>query len=156
LIIRFKLADRTGLLKPLVNLAQNAVKRANFSEKIDFVVPVPLHWRKRFKRGFNQSALIAKELKFSDGVLNTDLVRIRHTEEQSLLSAHARLKNIKGAFAVRKNHNLTGKNICLVDDIKTTGATLNECAKVLKEAGAGKVFAFVLAVAGQKEFGGGD
>jgi len=156
LIIKFKLADKTGLLKPLANLAQGAIERTNFSGQIDFVVPVPLHWRKRFKRGFNQAALIARELRLPDAKLNTDLVRIRYTEEQSSLSAHARMKNIKGAFAVRKNHNLVGKNICLVDDIKTTGATLNESAKVLKEAGADKVFAFVLAVAGQKDNNAGD
>ena len=57
--------------------------------------------------------------------------------------------NVAGAFAVRRRHNFTGRRICLVDDIKTTGATLNECAKVLKEAGASEVFALVLAVTGQ-------
>jgi predicted amidophosphoribosyltransferase len=62
----------------------------------------------------------------------------------------ARTKNVAGAFAVRQGHKFKGTKICLVDDIKTTGATLNECAKTLKEAGASKVFALVLAVAGQK------
>jgi predicted amidophosphoribosyltransferase len=56
---------------------------------------------------------------------------------------------VAGAFAVRRGHRFAGRNICLVDDIKTTGATLNECAKTLKETGAAKVFAVVLAVAGQ-------
>ena len=67
-----------------------------------------------------------------------------------MASPSARARNVAGAFAVRYGHKLTGKKICLVDDIKTTGATLNECAKTLKEAGAEKVFALVLAVAGQK------
>jgi predicted amidophosphoribosyltransferase len=58
-------------------------------------------------------------------------------------------KNVAGAFAVRKNHNFKGKKICLVDDIKTTGATLNECAKILNQAGAKRIYAMVLAVAGQ-------
>jgi competence protein ComFC len=61
----------------------------------------------------------------------------------------ARLKNVKGAFAVRYLHPFEGCRVCLVDDIKTTNATLNECAKMLKEAGASKVFALVLSVAGQ-------
>ena len=61
----------------------------------------------------------------------------------------ARARNVAGAFAVRKNHNFAGRRICLVDDVKTTGATLNECAKVLKQAGAARVFALVVAVAGQ-------
>ena len=66
-----------------------------------------------------------------------------------MASAAARAKNVAGAFAVRRRHQFTGKKICLVDDIKTTGATLNECAKTLKETGASEVFALVLAVAGQ-------
>jgi len=61
----------------------------------------------------------------------------------------ARARNVAGAFAVRRRHQFTGRKVCLVDDIKTTGATLNECAKTLKERGASKVYALVLAVAGQ-------
>jgi predicted amidophosphoribosyltransferase len=66
-----------------------------------------------------------------------------------MASPAARARNVAGAFAVRRGHNFSRRAICLVDDIKTTGATLNECAKTLKEAGASKVFALVLAVAGQ-------
>jgi predicted amidophosphoribosyltransferase len=64
-------------------------------------------------------------------------------------SAHARAANVAGAFAARHRHRLSGRTVCLVDDVKTTGATLNECAKILKSAGASKVYALVLAVAGQ-------
>jgi len=67
-----------------------------------------------------------------------------------MTSPTARARNVAGAFAVRNRHNFIGRKICLVDDIKTTGATLNECAKTLKNAGAAKVFSLVLAVAGQK------
>jgi ComF family protein len=154
LIIKFKLSDRTYLLGPLLNLAQDAISRSAFPESADYIVPVPLHWRRRFQRGFNQSALIAKSLNFGKARFNADLVRIRYTKEQTLLTAAARRKNVRGAFAVRKGHNFKGKNICLIDDVKTTGATLNECAEVLKQAGAEKVFAFVLAVAGQDGFNG--
>ena len=66
-----------------------------------------------------------------------------------MVSPAARARNVAGAFAVRYGHKFTGRVVCLVDDVKTTGATLNECAKTLKEAGASKVFALVLAVAGQ-------
>jgi len=62
----------------------------------------------------------------------------------------ARDRNVAGAFAVREDHPFAGKTVCLIDDIKTTGATLNECARTLKAAGASKVYALVLAVAGQK------
>jgi len=67
-----------------------------------------------------------------------------------MTSPAARAKNVSGAFAIRNGRKLEGKKVCLIDDIKTTGATLNECAKILKEAGVSKVFALVLAVAGQK------
>ena len=67
-----------------------------------------------------------------------------------MVSDAARARNVAGAFAVRRGHRFAGRAVCLVDDIKTTGATLNECAKTLKEAGASQVFALVLAVAGQK------
>ena len=66
-----------------------------------------------------------------------------------MVSAAARARNVAGAFAVRYGHGFAGAKICLVDDIKTTGATLNECARTLKEAGASRVFGLVLAVAGQ-------
>lgn len=151
LIVKFKLADRTHLLPVLADFARNAIYKAEFFNSVDFVVPVPQHWRRRFQRGFNQSALIAKSLRLGDARFNTDVVKIRHTKDQTALTFAARKKNLRGAFAVRKGHNFKGKNVCLVDDVKTTGATLDECAKVLKDAGAQKVFAFVLAVAGQKE-----
>jgi predicted amidophosphoribosyltransferase len=66
-----------------------------------------------------------------------------------MTSPAARARNVADAFAVRRGHNFAGRKVCLIDDIKTTGATLNECAKILKEVGASKVFALVLAVAGQ-------
>ena len=66
-----------------------------------------------------------------------------------MTSPAARARNVAGAFAVRYGHKFAGRKICLIDDIKTTGATLNECAKTMKEAGAAKVYALVLAVAGQ-------
>ncbi len=151
MIVKFKLNDRTHLLPVLADFAKNAIYKADFFQSVDFVVPVPQHWRRRFQRGFNQSALIAKSLKLDNTRFNTDVVKIRHTKDQVGLTFAARKKNLRDAFAVRKGHDFNGKNICLVDDVKTTGATLDECAKVLKDAGARKVFAFVLAVAGQNE-----
>lgn len=151
MIIAFKLSGRTNLLEPLSSLAAGALERAEFLNETDFIVPVPLHWIRRFKRGFNQSFLIAKKISpiFADARLNTDLVRIKNTVRQSSLTMAARHKNLNGAFAVRKDNSFAGKNICLIDDIKTTGATLNECARTLKAAGAAKVFALTLAVAAQ-------
>ncbi len=142
--------DKTELASIMVWLANTALQTSTFFNDIDFFVPVPLHWRKRLRRGYNHSYLVARGLKHPAARVNTDLVRIRNTKEQpTMMTVTARAKNVAGAFAVRYRHPFAGKNICLVDDIKTTGATLNECAKTLKEAGASKVFALVLSVAGQ-------
>jgi ComF family protein len=149
LIVQFKLADQTALLPMLSDFSQKALSRSSFVGEIDYFVPVPMHWTREFYRGFNQSHLIAKKLNFPNAKINNDLVRIRRTKSQTAVTISERQKNLLNAFAVRQNHKFSGKNICLIDDVKTTGATLNECAKVLKQAGAVKVFAFVLAVAGQ-------
>jgi len=144
-------SSRSELDSVLGFLAEGALAGGGLGGEIDFFVPVPLHWRRRLLRGYNQSMLLAKMLKASKGKINTELVRIRHTKRQPMTaSAAQRRANVAGAFAVRRGHKFAGHNICLVDDIKTTGATLNECARVLKHAGASKVFALVLAVAGQQ------
>jgi ComF family protein len=149
MILAFK-NGRTELDRVLNFLANSALQGGGFINDIDFFVPVPLHWSRRLVRGYNQSLVLAKKLKHPAARINTDLVRIRRTKTQPLMaSTAARIRNVAGAFAVRHGHNFTGRNICLVDDIKTTGATLNECTKTLKQAGASKVFALVLAVAGQ-------
>lgn len=149
MILSFK-NGRTELDKTLGFLANSALAGSGFIKEIEFFVPVPLHWTRRIFRGYNQAHIIAKKLKYTAAKINTDLVRIRRTKMQpAMASAAARARNVAGAFAVRCGHSFAGRNICLVDDIKTTGATLNECARVLKDAGAAKVFALVLAVAGQ-------
>jgi ComF family protein len=151
MILLFK-NDKTELNAMLSFLANSALGGSGFYEGIDYFVPVPLHWRRRFSRGYNQSLVLAKKLKHSRAEVNTDLVRVRYTKAQpEMPTAFQRAKNVAGAFGIRRGHKFGGRNICLVDDIKTTGATLNECARTLKEAGAVKVFAVVLAVAGQGE-----
>ena len=149
MILDFK-KGRTELDSTLGFLANSALQGNSFYDDIEFLVPVPLHWSRRLARGYNQSLVLAKRLEHPTAKIRTDLVRIRRTKSQPLMaSPAARAKNVAGAFAVRYGHSFNGRKVCLVDDIKTTGATLNECAKTLKEAGALKVFALVLAVAGQ-------
>lgn len=150
MILAFK-NGKTELDSTLGFLADSALQGSGFYREIDFFVPVPLHWTRRLTRGYNQSKIVAEKLNHPTAKINTELVRIRKTKMQpTMASPAARAKNVAGAFAVRYRHKLSGKKICLIDDIKTTGATLNECTRTLKEAGASKVFALVLAVAGQK------
>ena len=149
MILSFK-NGQTELDSVLGFLADSALQGGSFYNDIEFFVPVPLHWSRRLARGYNQSQVLARRLKHASAKISTSLVRVRRTRSQpTMASPAARAKNVAGAFAVRYGHQFTGRALCLVDDIKTTGATLNECAKILKQAGASKVFALVLAVAGQ-------
>jgi ComF family protein len=142
-----KFSESTEWAEPLAMMLRNVAMSVNITKGIHTVVPVPLHWRRRLQRGFNQSFLLARKLRLSGVPISTDLVRIRHTQQQWDLNPAQRRKNVKGAFAVRKGHHFEGKRIALVDDITTSGATLNECAKTLKASGAEKVIAFVVATA---------
>lgn len=149
MILSLKFHDRTELDRHLCALADAALQGSIFKDQIDFLVPVPLHWARRLKRGFNQAVIIARGLKHPSAVINTDLVRIRYTKRQWNLTPAKRKRNVAGAFAVRRDHQFFDSTVCLVDDITTSRATLNECAKTLKQVGAKKVFALVLAVAMQ-------
>jgi ComF family protein len=113
---------------------------------VDMAVAVPLYLAKEKQRGFNQAELIFKNfLQAADIPLTRQLVRLRATVSMYQLSEQERRQNLKNAFAVTAAKAVTGKNILLVDDILTTGETLHECAKVLKAAGAGTIYALVLA-----------
>jgi len=115
------------------------------------VVPVPLHARKLRQRGFNQSELIARaglKLKAADHKYELNakvLERRRETKSQIGLSRHQRRENIRGAFVVAKPGEVIGRKVLLVDDVFTTGTTVSECARVLRRAGASKVYVATVA-----------
>jgi ComF family protein len=127
-------------------MSEYAERNMNFTD-VDLFVPVPLHPVKLRERQFNQSELIALHLakRFNKRLENKWVKRIRYTPQQTGLSREQRLRNIKGAFLVRQDADFKDKTVMLVDDVMTTGATLHECAKAVKSAGAKKVFAFTLA-----------
>lgn len=112
-------------------------------------VPVPLHAGKRRQRGFNQAELIARSaLKHEPSrrfELEPVLDRTRETESQIGLSRHQRRENLRGAFAVNRPEEVRGREILLVDDVFTTGTTVSECARVLRRAGATKVYVATVA-----------
>jgi ComF family protein len=113
------------------------------------VIPVPLHHLKKAERGFNQSYYIAKgfcsEIRLP---LKTNLLkRKKFTESQTSLTLAERASNIHGAFSAREDKFIRGKNILLLDDVITTGATISECGRVLLEKGAGKIYAVSIAIA---------
>ena len=116
---------------------------------VDAVVPVPLHPRRLAKRGYNQSGLLATEFARRIGRIcdETSFSRIRDTEHQSRSNAEERRKNLKGAFRVVEPAFIRGRTIVLIDDVMTTGSTVEECSRALYAAGAYKVIPFVLAKA---------
>jgi ComF family protein len=116
---------------------------------IDVVVPVPLHWMRRRERGFNQSKLIADYLgtRVNLPVQAGALRRVKRTRDQTGLNAQARIDNMKGAFRIGNASDIEGRRVLLVDDVITTGATLNEAAGVLRRGGCRNVFAAVIAMA---------
>lgn len=114
---------------------------------IDLVMPVPLHTKRLRQRGFNQSLLLAYGISraYGQDLSFDNLQRVRFTTPQVRLSGAERIANVSGAFRLRRPGEVAGRPVLLVDDVYTTGATVNECARVLKEAGADRVLVLTLA-----------
>ncbi len=147
LISQFKFRGVARLAKPLGTLlAEYRDPEFPFSE-FDLLVSVPLHLQRLRERGFNQSLLLARRIAqiHSLPLDATALQRIRHTQPQTELSGPERKKNIRQAFAVKRTTSISGKRILLIDDVFTTGATVQECAQTLLKAGAKQVDVLTLA-----------
>jgi ComF family protein len=144
-IVRLKYAGRTEHVKVLA--AMLATAALGYAGRVDRVLPVPLHPSRLRARGFNQSALLASEVARVLGVpLDVhSLVRVRATAEQAGLSRQARSHNLDGAFAVRGRARVD--RVLVIDDVRTTGATLAAAAAALTESGCSAVHTFALASA---------
>lgn len=147
-IHQFKYAGKSHLAQSLGPLLTSFARR--WMNKTDgyLMMPVPLHPRKLRERGFNQSLLLAR---YAAPLLGTELDflslrRIRYTQPQTGLKSEERRKNVRKAFEITDKKALKGRTIFLVDDVTTTGNTLNECARILKRAGSKEVFCLVLAM----------
>lgn len=117
----------------------------------DIIAPVPMHPRRLFSRRYNQAAILAREIAKTSGHRYEPILinRIRHTESQAgLTSRDQRRRNLAGAFAAspRQQQRIAGRKILLIDDVITTGTTLNACARVLRRAGAARIDALALAI----------
>ncbi|NBC33487.1 MAG: ComF family protein [Alphaproteobacteria bacterium] len=141
LLLGFKHADKTYAAPALARWLHQA--GAGLLAEADLIVPVPLYWLRLWRRRYNQAALLAHALGRIGGVpVAADLlVRRRPTRSQGGLSRAARFRNIRGAVAVRPGgaERLAERTVLVVDDVMTTGATLNECARILLNAGAASV-----------------
>ncbi len=131
-------------------LLEHALRRGWMPPQLEppaAIVPVPLHRRRRRERGYNQAALLGRVLArhFRCPLIDRALKRTRHTSRQTGLSRTRRLDNVRGAFAITRPRAVRKMNLLVVDDVMTTGATVDECCKVLKRADAATVQALTLA-----------
>jgi ComF family protein len=149
LVHELKYQKRFGNGIVLGKLTANILEEKIKSWNADFIIPVPLHPIKKAERGFNQAYFIAKGISKVAGIkVKTGVIkRIKFTETQTHLNLIERKQNIRDAFIIKKKKVIKGKSIILIDDVVTTGATINECGKILKENGAANVYALSAAIA---------
>jgi ComF family protein len=140
-------------VRPLARVFGRYLKRAlPVDRQFDVVVPMPLHWKRRWHRGFNQAALLAREVARRYGVPVSQVVRrSRATPSQAGLTHAKRRANVRGAFKVKRGARLNGLRVLLIDDVLTTGATAAACARELKRAGATHVTLLALARTDRRE-----
>jgi ComF family protein len=145
----YKFNGAQYLTEDFAGWLEASFRRKHDAVAVDVVVPVPLHPRRLASRGYNQSGLLANAFASRIGRLcdETSLVRIRDTEHQSRSSGEERRENMKGAFRVTDSSGIRGRTVVLVDDVMTTGSTVEECTAALLAGGAYKVLPFVLAKA---------
>jgi ComF family protein len=146
-ITKFKYQEKIILGENLGRLMAEILYPDLIPGTYDLFVPVPLHPKRLRERGFNQAAVLASQLSrwYQVPLDPLNLRRNRPTESQIHLDFKERRKNVKGAFSVKHEAKVNGKSILLIDDVYTSGATVNECAKVLRKAGAERVDVLTLA-----------
>lgn len=144
-IKRYKFNRNSYLYKPLGSLLVDTIYKKSLDKKIDLITFVPSHRRKEAIRGYNQSELladfVAKELSIP---LTKSLVKKNNTFDQHFLDKSTRKTNLKDAFKVKNRQDIQGKNVLLIDDIITSGSTIEECARELSKNEAKAVFALAL------------
>jgi ComF family protein len=147
-IRHFKYSGQKQLVPLFRDLMRNFLKADNVPRvTANLIVPVPIHPIRRLSRGYNQSELISKILSDLAGVPFSmdNLIKIKNTPPQTELPKGARMKNLRGSFLAPRPSRISGKSVLLADDVMTTGATLETCARELLRAGAKTVSAFTIA-----------
>ena len=147
-LIHFKFHEKIYVYKAFVNFMLKNKKVCNFLKSYDIIIPVPIHYNRKVTRGYNQSALLAKEIaKKITNMMYVDNVLFKkiNNKPQSTKNKNERKSNVLGVYFVRNASKIWNKKVLLVDDIYTTGSTVNECAKMLKIAGAKEIDVLTIA-----------
>ena len=143
-LLKYKFRDYSYLYN---FFAQIIINNCNLKNNYDIILPVPIHKKRKAKRGYNQSELIAKEIakKLNMEYYNTVLIKDINNIPQSTLTQAKRQENVLGIYKVINSQKIENKSILLIDDIYTTGSTVNECSRVLKQNGARSIDVLTLA-----------
>ena len=149
LVIRMKGRKDECLAMQLGTLLGHEMQRLDLIEQVDVLAPVPTHWMKKLRAGFQASELICERASKISGIPHVGALMksVRLTKKQGMLSDFQRLDNVKDAFAFNPffAEKIKGKTVALLDDVMTSCATANQCAKILKKAGAANVVVAVVA-----------
>ncbi|MCK9163733.1 MAG: phosphoribosyltransferase family protein [Bacteroidales bacterium] len=135
LIHKFKYNDDVVIGKYLMEIFSYEVSKLDWINDIDLIIPLPLHWKKTWKRGYNQSEVMSNEIGriFNIKVETKAIKRIKHNKSQVKKNAQDRWENVKNIFKLCDEKKLEGKHVLIVDDIITTGASINSCVKEISK-----------------------
>ena len=147
LILRYKFNNQSYLNNTFANIILKNKKLCRKIKIYDIIIPVPMFYKKKKNRGYNQTELITSKIAKCLGIYtnNNILIKSKNTKTQSTLKEKNRYENIKNAFSIKNNELIKNKNIILFDDIITTGATVNECSKILKQNGVKNILVLSIA-----------
>lgn len=148
LIIDYKFNDKSYLYKLFSKIIIKNEKICGILKKYDIIIPVPIHKKRKRKRGYNQSELITREISNKIPNLiheNKAIQKVKNNIEQSSLTKEQRKQNVKNVYKILNKEKIQNKNIVLFDDIYTTGNTANEISKILKQNGANKILIITIA-----------
>ena len=146
-LLKYKFEEKSYLYKTFVNFLLKNDKIFENMKNYDTIIPVPISKKRNRQRGYNQSFLIAKEIsKYTNlKLINNCLFKTKNVIEQSKLTKEEREQNIKNVYSLKNGDKIESKKILLIDDIYTTGSTVNECCRILKKANPKKIGVVVLA-----------
>ncbi len=147
LIIDYKFNEKPYLYRSFLEFLNNYQKEYIQFKIYDIIIPVPISKKRKKERGYNQSLLIARKISSKEKIKLGDKVisKVKNNNTQSKLNKEERAENVKNVYKITKDKEIINKNILLIDDIYTTGATLNECSRMLKQAGAKKIDVLTIA-----------
>lgn len=146
-IIDYKFNDKSYLYNMFYEILLKSKNACEFIKNYDIIIPVPIHKKKRKIRGYNQTELIARKIarQFDISINTKILLKIKNTPMQSSLGKEDRIKNVQNVYKITNTDKIIGKNVLLVDDIYTTGATIQECKKMLQLKDVKNVGTFIIA-----------